>query len=98
MGCFGRATCTVNLISAQTSQEGIKCTKVKVLLSNVYTVIRWENDKCFNGTRRWLDDMLSEANSNLEEFYYSVLDRNSCRFTLNENAFSGKSILKTKPY
>ena len=42
--------------------------------------------------------MLSEANENLEEFYYSVMDRNTCRFTLNENAFSGKSILKTNPY
>ena len=70
----------------------------KVLLCNVYTVNRWENDKCFNGTRKYLDHMLSEANANLEEFYYSVWDRNNCRFTLNENAFSGKSILKTNPY
>ena len=42
MGPLGRATCTVHSISAQTSQEGIKCTKSKflllVLLSNLYTV------------------------------------------------------------
>ena len=29
MGHLGRATCTVHSISAQTSQEGIKCTKAK---------------------------------------------------------------------
>ena len=29
MGHLGRATCTMHLISAQTSQEGIKCTKAK---------------------------------------------------------------------
>ena len=38
MGCFGKATCTVLMISAQTNQERIKCTKAKILLSNVYTV------------------------------------------------------------
>ena len=84
------------IIAAHNCHTKLKSSKV--LLSNVYTVIRWEDDKCFNGTRKWLDDMLSEANANLEEFYYSVWDRNSCRFTLNENAFSGKSILKTNPY
>ena len=40
MGRFGRTTCTVHSISAQTSQEEIKCIKAKkiakVLLSNIY--------------------------------------------------------------
>ena len=43
MGCLGQATNTVRLISAQTSQEGMECTKTKEiakgLLSNLYTVL-----------------------------------------------------------
>ena len=42
MGCLGIATCTVHLISAQTRQEGIKCTKGKEYLNvccpKMYTV------------------------------------------------------------
>ena len=33
MDCFVRATCTVHLISAQNSHEGIKCTKAKAGLT-----------------------------------------------------------------
>ena len=42
MGRFGRVTCTLCIITAQTSQEGITFTKAKrvfkVLLSNLYIV------------------------------------------------------------
>ena len=38
MGRLGRAIFTVNAIFAQISQEGIKCTKAKLLLCDVDTV------------------------------------------------------------
>ena len=56
MGCLGRPTCTAPLISAQTSQEGFKCTKDKEYLGsyclNIYcdrkkeTVIGEAQRKC----------------------------------------------------
>ena len=41
----------VNLISDQTSQKGIKCTKrvAKVLPSNLYTVAKGKNEVCGEG-------------------------------------------------
>ena len=38
MGCLGRETCTVQSISAQTHQEGIKCTKSKEWLRSYYLI------------------------------------------------------------
>ena len=46
MGRLGRGTCAIHSISAQTSQEGIKCTKAKeqqrAYCPNVYTVPDYE--------------------------------------------------------
>ena len=62
MGLLGKTTFTVHSISAQTSQEGIKCTKTKELLRafcpNIYTVPTGLLDQvCYKftlmGPREW---------------------------------------------
>ena len=54
MGCFGRTSCTVHSISAQTSEEEIKCTKAKKFKENrnVYTVHKGAN-VAWEGLTSW---------------------------------------------
>ena len=81
MGHLGRVSCTIHSISAQASQEGIKCTKAEQQLRaycpNIYTLL------CYKGlgNARLLAKLATSNRGTLIDLQYAILQNRGVGMT-----------------